>query len=215
MLSQKLLIPQRTPYALDNTIYTSPWATTWQRVYRQVFWLSDGRRDIRRIATLLHKTEAVIEQVVRELTVGGYTSMQVEKKVLIMDAALLKQSFEMIIPQREAFARSFYQRLFAYYPETRQLFAHTDIKRQGSSLLATLATIVAGVQRGDNLALMLQSLGERHQHYGAAPDHYPLVGGVLLETFSEYLGPRFTLDMQDAWSKAFEIISSHMIAAYS
>lgn len=215
MLSQKLLIPQRTPYALGNTIFTSPWATTWQRVYRQVFWLSDGQRDVRRIATLLHKPEAQIEWVIRELTVGGYTSMQMERKVLVMDGVLLKQSFEMIIPQKGAFAHSFYQRLFAYYPETRKLFANTDMKKQEISLLATLATVVASVERGENLAPTLRSLGERHQHYGAAPDYYPLVGGVLLETFNEYLGPRFSIAMQDAWNKAFEIISSHMVAAYT
>jgi len=214
MLSQKLLIPQRTPYALGNTIFTSPWATTWQRVYRQVFWLSDGQRDVCRIATLLHKPEAVVEQVVRELTLGGYTSMQMERKVLVMDVALLKQSFEMVLPQKEAFAHSFYQRLFAYYPETRKLFVHTNMKRQEVSLMATLATVVASVERGDNLAPTLRNLGEKHQHYGAAPDHYPLVSGVLLETFNEYLGPRFSVAMQDAWSEALEIISSHMIAAY-
>ncbi|HEU5230876.1 MAG TPA: globin domain-containing protein, partial [Ktedonobacteraceae bacterium] len=170
MLSQQLLIPQRTPYALNNTIFTSPWAVSWQRLYRQVFWLSDGQRDVRRLATLLHKPEAVVEQVIKELTVGGFTSMQVEKKVLVMDVALLKQSFEMVIPQKGIFAHSFYQRLFAYYPETRQLFAHTDMKRQEGSLMATLATVVAGVQRGDNLTPTLQSLGEKHQHYGAMPD---------------------------------------------
>ena len=213
MLSQQLLIPQRTPYAMNNTIFTSPWAVSWQRLYRQVFWLSDGQRDVRRIAILLHKPESVVEQVIKELTVGGFTSMQVEKKVLVMDVALLKQSFEMVLPQKGAFAHSFYLRLFAYYPETRRLFAHTDMKRQEGSLMATLATVIAGVQRGDNLSPTLQNLGEKHQHYGALPDHYPLVGGVLLETFNEYLGPRFSMAMQDAWSKAFELISSQMIAA--
>ena len=212
MLSQQLLIPLRTPYA-DTIILTSPWATSWQRIYRQVFWLSDGQRDVRKIARLLHKPEAEIERVIHELTVNGYTSMQIEEKVLVMDALLLKQSFEIIKPQQEAFADSFYRRLFVYYPETQKLFAHTEMKRQKSSLTATLATIVASVERGDNLMPTLQKLGERHQRYGVMPEHYPLVGGVLLETFKEYIGPSFSIDMQDAWSKAFEIISSLMIAA--
>ncbi|HZO74641.1 MAG TPA: globin family protein [Ktedonobacteraceae bacterium] len=212
MLSQQLLIPLRTPYA-DTIVLTSPWATSWQRLYRQVFWLSDGQRDVRKIARLLHKSEAEIERVIHELTVSGYTSMQIEEKVLVMDAPLLKQSFEIIKPQQEAFADSFYQRLFTYYPETQKLFAHTDMKRQKSSLMATLATIVACVERGDNLMPTLQKLGERHQRYGVMPDHYPLVGGVLLETFKEYIGPSFSIAMQDAWSRAFEIISSQMIAA--
>ncbi len=212
MLSKQLLVPQRTLYALNNTISTSPWATSWQRVYRQAFWLSDGRRDIQRIAALLHKPEKLIEQVVTELIVGGYISIQIERKVLVMDVALLKQSFEMILPQRDAFAHSFYQRLFSYYPETLPLFAQTDMKRQESSLMATLATVVAGAERGDNLSPTLHALGVKHRDYGAKPEHYPLVGSVLLETFHEYLGLSFTPTMQDAWSQAFEIISSQMIA---
>jgi len=212
MLSQQLLIPLRTPYA-DTVILTSPWATSWQRIYRQVFWLSDGQRDMRKIARLLHKPEVEIERVIHELTISGYISMQVEEKVLVMDALLLKQSFEIIKPQGEAFADSFYQRLFAYYPQTQILFARTDMKRQKSSLMATLATIVASVERGDNLMPTVQKLGERHQRYGVMPEHYPLVGGVLLEVFKEYIGPSFSVAMQDAWSKAFEIISTHMIDA--
>ena len=130
-----------------------------------------------------------------------------------MDINMLKQSFEMVAPQKEAFAHSFYERLFAYYPETRSLFAHTNMSRQESSLMATLAVVVAGVERGDNLTPTLHQLGDKHDRYGAKPEHYPLVGGVLLETFHEYLGPRFTPAMQDAWSQAFELISGQMIEA--
>ncbi len=211
MLQKQAIIPRRTPHSLTATIYTSPWAVSWPRLYRQVFWLSDGQRDTQRMATLLHKPEKRIQQVVEELTVSGYISMYLERKILVMDANLLKQSFDMIIPQKEAFAHSFYQRLFSDYPTTRQMFARTDMARQEGSLMATLAVVVSGVERGDNLTPTLRTLGQKHQQYGALPEHYPLVGGVLLETFHEYLGPKFTAEMQDAWSQAFEVISTQMI----
>jgi hemoglobin-like flavoprotein len=213
MLNIRRVIPRRTAYALSRTVNTSPWATSWQRLYRQVFWLSDGCRDIARIATLLHKSEARIEEVLTELAVSGYISLEAERKVLVMNAALLKESFEMVAPQKDDFARRFYERLFSYYPETRSLFAQTDMRRQESVLMATLAAVVAGVERGENLTPILQKLGEKHYGYGVQPEHYPLVGGVLLETFDEFLGSQFTSEMQDAWSQAFEIISTQMIAA--
>ena len=128
-----------------------------------------------------------------------------------MDIALLKQSFSMVAAQKEDFAQSYYQRLFKYYPEITSLFARTNMKRQGSSLMATLAAVIAGVERGDNLLPTLQKLGVKHYQYGVKPDHYPLVGGVLLETFDEYLGTEFTVGMQDAWNQAYELISEHMI----
>ena len=211
-LQQIQSIPRRTAYALSSTIYTSPWAAAWDRVYRQVFWLSDGQRSTERMAMLLHKSEDSIARIVGELVINGYLSLRGDKKVLEMNVELLKESFNLVAPQKEEFARSFYERLFSYYPQTRPLFAQTDMRRQESSLMATLAVVVAGVQRGDNLVPVLHSLGKRHeQHHGVAPEYYPLVGGVLLETFHDYLGPQFTPTMQDAWSQAFELISNQMI----
>ena len=208
------MIPRRTDYALTTTIhYGSSWSASWDRIYRQVFWLADGQRDIQRIAELLHKPELDVEQAIRALTVCGYTSLEMEKKSIIMDIALLKQSFHMITPRKAEFAHSFYEHLFSYYPEIAPLFAYTDMKRQESSLMATLASVIAGVERGENLVPTIQKLGAKHHQYGAKPEHYTLVGGVLLETFSEYLGSNFTGQMQDAWSQAYELISELMIGS--
>jgi methyl-accepting chemotaxis protein len=209
MLSGKL-IPQRTLHAL-RILAASVWATSWERIYRQVFWLADGTRDSERIAILLHKSERLIYQVIIELAVAGYLSVQNYRKVVVMNISLLKQSFEMIAPRKEEFASSFYQRLFADYPQTRSLFAQTDMKRQEGALMATLAFVIAGVERGENLTPILQQLGGKHHRYGAQADHYPVVGAVLLETFHEYLGLEFTSEMQDAWAQAFELISAQML----
>ena len=42
-----------------------------------------------------------------------------------MDPTLLKDSFNMIAPHKEEFARRFYTQLFKRYPQTRRLFAST------------------------------------------------------------------------------------------
>jgi hemoglobin-like flavoprotein len=205
------LIPRRTLYALNTTISASSWATRWERIYRQVFWLSDGGRDSTRIAILLHKPEAVIEHIVEELAVTGFLSLHTDKKALVMNAELLKQSFEMVAPRKEEFAHSFYQRLFTDHFQTRALFAHTDMKRLEGALMATLAMVVAGVERGENLIPILRTLGTKHTRHGVRSNHYPLVGAALLETFHEYLGLQFIEAMQDSWSQAFELISIQML----
>jgi hemoglobin-like flavoprotein len=127
-----------------------------------------------------------------------------------MDIALLKYSFGLLSPQKEAFAHSFYQRLFLCYPQVQPLFAKVDMKRQESSLVATLEMIIDGMERGDNLAPALQALGRRHVDYGAKAADYPLVGAVLLETLREYLGHGFTIEILKAWSQAYELISRQM-----
>ncbi len=211
LIQRTYLIPVRTEYALRQTIYTSPWAISWQRIYRQVFWLSDGNRDTQRIARLLHKGEQTIIDVVTELTVNGYVQLLEERKMVTMNPPLLKKSFEMIVPCKEAFSRSFYEKLFRDYPATKALFADTDMPRQESSLMATLAVVVAGVERGENVVPILRDLGAKHKKYGAQAEHYPLVGSVLIATFHEYLHERFTPEMQSSWSQAFEIISGQML----
>ena len=128
-----------------------------------------------------------------------------------MNVALLKESFDMIAPHKDAFALSCYQQLFTEYPQTQPLFAHTNMRRQEGALMATLATVIAGAQRGDNLISTVEQLGQRHKGYGVKAEHYPMLRGVLLETFHHYLGPRFTPQMQEAWEEAFEMISAEML----
>lgn len=207
------IVPRRTEYAQRLTTMRTAFATTWARLYRQVFWLSDGRRTVEYISVLLHKPSNRIEEVTYELLVSGHVNVQAGEKELGMDPVLLKDSFNMVAPTKEAFARHFYSQLFEQYPQTRQLFPPTEegMRRQESSLIATLAVVVAGVERGENLTQVIRKLGERHHRYGAQAAHYPLVGQLLLQTFQDFLGDNFTPQMKEAWSKAYEIISAEML----
>jgi hemoglobin-like flavoprotein len=173
-LQKQLRIPERSIQTSET------WA--WQRFHRQIFGLADGRRDAQRIAQLLHKPLVSVEDTIVELQQAGYMSLRSERKVVVMNVQLLKESFDMIVPQKDAFAHSFYERLFTDYPQTQPLFAQTDMRRQEGALMATLAAVIAGVERGDN----------------------------LVSTLQHYLGSRFTPEMQDAWTEAYEIISAQM-----
>jgi hemoglobin-like flavoprotein len=54
-------------------------------------------------------------------------------------------------------------------------------------------------------------LGQRHVTYGILPEHYPLVGDVLLETFADFLGKHWTQAHQDAWVNGYEAVSRLML----
>ena len=127
-----------------------------------------------------------------------------------MDVTLLQQSFAEVGPQKEAFAEAFYQRLFVLYPQTTPLFAVTDMKRQQSSLMATLEMVVSGVARGDNVVPGIEQLGRRHAMYGVKVEHYPMVGQALLETFEQFLRDKWTSQVEATWSEAYAIITDHM-----
>lgn len=127
-----------------------------------------------------------------------------------MDVALLQQSFAEIEPQQEAFAEAFYQRLFALYPQTIPLFATANMKRQQSSLMATLELVVAGVARGDNVVPSIEQLGRRHAMYGVKAEHYPMVGQALLETLEQFLRNKWTAQVEATWTEAYAMIADHM-----
>ena len=111
----------------------------------------------------------------------------------------------------EAFVTAFYERLFSRFPQTRALFAATDMFEQRKKLQRSLALIVEHMQHPEELSSMLQELGQRHVAYGIRPEHYPLVGTVLLEAFADFLGKHWTQAHHDAWVKGFEAVSSLML----
>src|SRR5260221_13386971 len=84
---------------------------------------------------------------------------------------------------------------------------------QRKKLQQTLALIVQHIQHPEVLGGMLQELGQRDVTYGIRPEHYPLVGAVLLESFSDFLGRHWTHADHDALVKGYEAVSSLMLQA--
>ena len=121
---------------------------------------------------------------------------------------LLADSFDLVRSQKEAFAKTFYSRLFLIYPQTAHLFQEADMKRQEASLVAALATVISLLKKADNnqFVSVVQNLGKRHQGYGVKREHYWMVGNVLLSTLADFLGDRWTANLNDAWAEAYQAI---------
>lgn len=135
--------------------------------------------------------------------VGGYLTEQQQQ--------LLKESFEKLLAEGPTVIHGFYDRLFQVAPEVKKLFSN-DMDRQVRKFLQSLNVIVSSLACTEKAVPMLQRLGERHREYGVAPDHYPLVGGVLIETLETALGDGFSLEAREAWSGAFAQIAAIMSA---
>jgi nitric oxide dioxygenase len=130
---------------------------------------------------------------------------------MTLQIELLETSFQAIAPHGEAFVTAFYERLFTNYPQTRAFFSSTNMKEQRKKLLGALILVIQNLRKPDVLTSALQGLGQRHVNYGVRPEHYPIVGTILLETFAEFLGDNWTPAYQDAWVQAYEAICSIML----
>lgn len=124
---------------------------------------------------------------------------------------LLETSFQALAPHEEVFVANFYERLFTSYPQTRAFFASVDMKEQRKKLLGALILVIQTLKKPEVLTRALQSLGQRHATYGVQPEHYPIVGTILLETFADSLGEQWTPAYHQAWVEAYRAISSIML----
>ena len=128
-----------------------------------------------------------------------------------LKVALLEQSFELVKPQADQFAASFYGNLFTDYPAAKPLFEHSDMVKQRQMLTGALVMVVENLRDSEALSKALKGLGARHVRYGALPEHYPLVGNSLLKTLEQYAGSAWTPELKEAWTGAYGAISELML----
>lgn len=125
---------------------------------------------------------------------------------------LVRQSWEWVKPMARQAGLNFYENLFEAAPGIRHLFK-TDISEQAGKLITILGYVVAKLDRLDLILSDVEKLGERHNGYGARPEHYEVVGQCLIRTLSEGLGDKWTEEIEEAWLLAFSTVKTAMISA--
>jgi hemoglobin-like flavoprotein len=125
---------------------------------------------------------------------------------------LVQQSFAKVAPISETAASLFYDRLFEVAPSVKAMFP-ADMAEQRKKLMATLAVVVNGLADLESILPAARALAIRHVGYGAKPEHYPVVGSVLLWTLEKGLGKAWTPAIADAWKAAYETLAGFMISA--
>jgi methyl-accepting chemotaxis protein len=131
-----------------------------------------------------------------------------------LDVKLLEDSFALLAPQGERLVQRFYDELFSRYPAVKPLFGNTTQEAQQKKLLAALGLVVNNLRNPEALAEALTAMGQRHQGYGALPEHYPAVVSTLLDVMKELAGNAWNNQLHAAWEKALNTVSDVMISAY-
>jgi methyl-accepting chemotaxis protein len=128
-----------------------------------------------------------------------------------LDLEALETSFDLVAPRGDELMDIFYASLFETAPAVRPLFATTDLQRQKTMLLATLVLLRKSLRDLDPIIPKLRELGARHVAYGARPEHYALVGGVLIAAMAEVAGEAWRDEYGQAWCEAFTIVAQTML----
>jgi hemoglobin-like flavoprotein len=122
----------------------------------------------------------------------------------------LEASFDHVAPRSDELMDVFYARLFDVAPAVRPLFAGVDLKRQKGMLLAALVLLRKSLRDLEAVTPTLRDLGARHVRYGALPEHYRVVGQVLIASMAEVAGDAWTVEFELAWTEAYAVVSSAM-----
>jgi hemoglobin-like flavoprotein len=122
----------------------------------------------------------------------------------------LEESFDLVAPRGDELMDVFYTRLFAAAPAVKPLFAGTDLRRQKGMLLSALVLLRKSLRDLDAIVPALRELGARHVAYGARPEHYPVVGEVLIASMAEVAGPAWRPEYERAWGAAFTVVAGAM-----
>jgi nitric oxide dioxygenase len=125
--------------------------------------------------------------------------------------SLVQQSFAKVAPISEAAAVLFYDRLFETAPSVRAMFPE-DMTEQRKRLMGMLATVVGGLSNLEAILPAASALAKRHVGYGAKAEHYPVVGATLLWTLEKGLGDAWTPELEQAWTRAYGVLSGFMIS---
>ena len=120
-------------------------------------------------------------------------------------------SFAQVAAIASQAAALFYDNLFSADATLKPLF-RGDMVNQGERLMAMIGSAVKLLDQPAKLIPVLQSLGQRHAGYGVQNSHCATVGGALLKTLEQGLGAAYTEPVKLAWTEAYGLISSTMMA---
>lgn len=126
--------------------------------------------------------------------------------------SLVQTSWAQVSPIATQAAALFYNNLFEADPSLKPLFKG-DMTQQGAKLMQMIGAAVGKLGELGVLVPILQSLGRRHVDYGVQASHYDTVGGALLKTLEQGLGPAFTPEVRAAWTEVYGVMAQVMTEA--
>jgi methyl-accepting chemotaxis protein len=128
-----------------------------------------------------------------------------------LNISALETSFDHVAARGDDLMDVFYGRLFAVAPGVEALFAGTDLRRQKGMLLGALVLLRRSLRDLESVTPKLRDMGTRHVRYGAKPEHYPIVGEVLISSMAEIAGDAWTAEYELAWTEAFAVVAGAML----
>ena len=129
---------------------------------------------------------------------------------------IIKATVPLLEAGGEALTTYFYKILLADHPEVRPLFnqAHQANGAQPRALANGVLMYARNIDRLENLGPLAGQIVNKHVALQILPEHYPIVGGSLLQAMREVLGAEIATDeVIAAWAAAYQQLADILIGA--
>jgi len=129
--------------------------------------------------------------------------------------AIVKATVPALQAHGEAITSHFYRVMFEGHPEVKAFFneAHQAAGSQARALAGAVLAYAMHIDRLGEIAGALPRIIQKHAALGVLPEHYPVVGGCLLQAIKDVLGDAATDEIIAAWGEAYESLAAILIAA--
>ena len=136
-----------------------------------------------------------------------------QKKIILATVPVLRE-------QGMALTTHFYNRMFKYNPELKNLFnmGNQQNGRQQAALANAVLAYAENISNPQVLMPVIDSIGQKHASLDIRPEQYIIVGKHLIASIREVLGEGATPEIIDAWESAYgqlaRIMSGHEANLY-
>lgn len=99
-----------------------------------------------------------------------------------------------------------YARMADEQPELKALFANTK-DGQADRLAAAVLAYAQNIENLEALGPSVVAIAKKHVSAKVLPEHYPIVGGLLLAAMKDVLGDALTDEVTQAWAEAYMFLA--------
>lgn len=103
-----------------------------------------------------------------------------------------------------------YERMAEEYPEVKALFANTR-DGQAERLASAVLAYSQNIDNLDALQASIESIANKHVGVNVLPEHYPIVGQLLLAAMQDVLGDALNEEVLKAWEEAYSFLADVFI----
>ncbi|CAK9437486.1 uncharacterized protein LODBEIA_P18640 [Lodderomyces beijingensis] len=142
------------------------------------------------------------------------TSIYKQQDLTPAQIKLIKDTVPILESAGETLTAKFYQRMIGGYDEVKPFFNETDQKllRQPKILAFSLLQYAKNIEDLTPLLGFVAQIVSKHVGLQVKAEHYPIVGGCLIETMKELLPKEVaTPEFIEAWSTAYGNLAAILI----